>query len=113
MTIPPPCYTFLLTVGSIIAVHGLGGDASDTWTADDGKLWLRDFLPENVPYTRIMTYGYDSVVAFSRSVAEIEDYASDLLDRLDGERRTAQEKARPIVFIAHNLGGIIVKKVAF
>ena len=49
-------------------------------------MWLRDFLPSQVPYTRIMSYGYDSQVAFSKSELELGDIAADLLDRLDGER---------------------------
>jgi hypothetical protein len=100
----------LLTLSSIVAVHGLGGDKYDTWE-DDGKIWLREFLPAKVPNTRIMTYGYNSVVAFSKSITEIEDFAVDLLSRLSGERGTPQEKARPVIFICHSLGGIVVKKV--
>jgi predicted alpha/beta hydrolase family esterase len=34
-----------------------------------------------------------------------------LLDRLTGERQTPEEKSRAIIFIAHSLGGIVVKKV--
>ena len=101
----------LLTLSSIVAVHGLGGDKYDTWE-DDGKIWLRDFLPAKVPNARIMTYGYNSIVAFSKSVAEIEDFAVDLLGRLNDERRTAQEKARPVIFICHSLGGVVVKSVS-
>ena len=74
---------------SIVAVHGLGGHPYDTWTEEkSGKMWLRDFLPSQVPRTRIMSYGYDSLVAFSKSELELGDVAADLLDRLDGERGT-------------------------
>ena len=76
---------------SIVAVHGLCGDPYDTWT--DGaskKLWLRDFLPFQVPNTRIMSFGYDSLVAFSKSEIEISDVAADLLNRLNGERDTTE-----------------------
>jgi hypothetical protein len=70
---------------SIVAVHGLYGDPFETWTEEtSGMLWLRDFLPSQVPNTRIMSYGYDSFVAFSRSEIELGDVAADLLDRLDG-----------------------------
>ncbi|KAI9853089.1 MAG: hypothetical protein M1838_001590 [Thelocarpon superellum] len=92
----------------IVAVHGLGGDAFGTWS--DGPLWLRDFLPQQVPCARIMTYGYDSIVAFSKSVANIDDFAVDLFTRLSDIRVTPQEKARPVIFVCHSLGGIVVKK---
>ena len=74
-------------LSSIVAVHGLGGHPYDTWTEEkSGKMWLRDFLPSQVPHTRIMSYGYDSLVAFSKSEIELGDVAADLLNRLDGER---------------------------
>ena len=76
---------------SIVAVHGLCGDAYETWTEDTGgKLWLRDFLPSQVPNTRIMSYGYDSFFAFSKSEIELGDVAADLLNRLNDERGTQE-----------------------
>lgn len=60
---------------------------------------------------RIMSYGYDSTTAFSKSVTDIEDQARILIDTLNSERASQSEKDRPLVFIAHSLGGIIVKKV--
>lgn len=57
-----------------------------------------------------MCYGYDSSTAFSKSVLGIHNVAEDLLDRLRSERRQENEKSRPIILIAHSLGGLIVKK---
>lgn len=37
--------------------------------------------------------------------------AAMLPDRLQGRRNTQAEQSRPIVFIAHGLGGILIKKV--
>lgn len=99
----------------IVAVHGLGGHFKETWTDNDSKqLWLRDFLPSQLRdvgiAARIMSYGYDSTTAFSKSVTDIEDQATMLLNALALERQSPPENKRPLIFIAHSLGGIIVKK---
>ena len=57
-----------------------------------------------------MSYGYNSKTAFSNSVSDIEDHAEALLHALKMERMSPAQKERPIIFLAHSLGGIIVKK---
>ncbi|SPO07348.1 uncharacterized protein DNG_10042 [Cephalotrichum gorgonifer] len=95
----------------IVAVHGLNGTARKTWRDPaSGKLWLEDFLPATIPNVRVMTYGYDSGLAFSRSKAGIENFALDLLNRLRMMRTSEKEEDRPLIFVAHSLGGIVVKK---
>ena len=79
------------------------------------KNWLRDFLPqqleeEGIP-ARVMSFGYDSRIAFTKAVTDIDSVADMLLDRLKGERESTEEKSRPLICIAHSLGGIVVKKV--
>ena len=107
---------FISRLQSIIAVHGLGGHWRTTWTEDNGKLWLRDFLPDQLRdgeiNARIMSYGYNSDTAFSKAVTNIDDEAAMLLDRLDGERLLEKEQQRPIILVAHSLGGILAKKVS-
>lgn len=95
-----------------MAVHRLQGDAYQTWKHANGSLWLRDFLPTDIPDARIMTFGYDSTVAFCKSVADIEDKALELLNHLSDKRSPAAPGglSKPIVFICHSLGGIVVKK---
>ena len=76
---------------SIVAIHGLGGHPYKTWTA--GKaLWLRDFLPSLIPEARILTYGYDSGIAFDKSASGISDFARDLLERIRMIRRNVTGK---------------------
>ena len=58
-----------------------------------------------------MSYGYNSATAFSKAATDVNDEAAMLLDRLDGEREDQDQLNRPIIFISHSLGGIVVKKV--
>jgi hypothetical protein len=82
---------------SIVAVHGLGGHALSTWTHESAKtLWLRDFLPKDIPNARIMTYGYDSKVWNSRSVVGIMENAEGFLMDLQWSRASAEVRLRPI-----------------
>lgn len=97
----------------VVAVHGLQGSAGKTWEHSNGKMWLKDFISPELPFARIMTFGYDSTVLLSKSVAEIEDKALELLNQFSLERtslKPAESTGRPIVFIGHSLGGILVKK---
>jgi hypothetical protein len=72
---------------SIVAIHGLNGHARSTWQDPaSGKLWLQDFLPDAVPNARIMTYGYDSGLAFRNTTAGIDNFARDLVNRLKAMR---------------------------
>lgn len=96
----------------IVAVHGLLDDPFHAWEGG-GRNWLCDegFLPHLIPSARIMTYGYNSTVALSQSIAGIDQFAETLLNLLEQERRSPNEKVRPLIFICHSLGGIVVKKV--
>jgi hypothetical protein len=71
----------------IVAVHGLNGDPYATWTHDNEKLWLRDFVPASLPTCRVFTFGYSSEVAFTRSRTSIDDFARSLLNSVDRVRR--------------------------
>jgi hypothetical protein len=68
-------------------------------------MWLRDFLPDQIPNARIMSYGYNSIVAFTKSVGDIDDFARDLLTRLSGKRQTVQvsEFQFMILYLCHFL----------
>ena len=95
---------------SLFAVHGLGGDKFGTWT-ENGLMWLRNFLLIHIPEARKFTYGYDCILAFSKSSAEVDDFARELLHQVQSQRKSARERARPMIFICHSLGGILFKQV--
>jgi hypothetical protein len=84
---------------SIVAVHGLNPlnkelHASNTWTAQNGKMWLKDseFLPGQLPTARILLLGYNSSVAFKSSVSGVREHAENLLFRLKQERQVSASK---------------------
>ncbi|KAL1598071.1 hypothetical protein SLS59_007081 [Nothophoma quercina] len=95
----------------IVAVHGLNGDREKTWTAGNGVHWLRDLLPHDLPRARILSWGYDANThSGSRVSCEyLFDHARTLVSDLCLERQITETSRRPIVFVAHSLGGIIVK----
>ncbi|KAK5658169.1 hypothetical protein OQA88_2142 [Cercophora sp. LCS_1] len=100
----------------IVAVHGLNGHCVRTWSRqNDPKsknpitFWLRDLLPEKMPGARILTFQYESKVLFNRSIGGLSDVAGQLLSKLQAERGDGA-RHRPIVFLAHSLGGIVVKR---
>ena len=95
-----------------MAVHGLNAlnkelHAEATWTVD-GKLWLRDFLPHLLPNVRVLLFAYNSNVAFETSTVGIREAADSLLNWLILYR--IDRAKRPLVFIAHSLGGLVVKR---
>lgn len=72
---------------SIVLVHGLNGQRMRTWTLDD-CCWPRDLLPQTLPGTRIMTFGYDSAVVSSAgtSANSLSLHAGSLLSDLSAVR---------------------------
>lgn len=72
-------------------------------------MWLRDFLPEDLPNARILTYGYDTKLVGSLSNARISEYAKQFLESIEDARDSAPD--RPIIFIGHSLGGLLIKEV--
>jgi len=70
----------------IIAVHGIDGNAWNTWQHSNGRLWLKDFLPRHVPGARIYSFGYHAAVAFTRGRGDLKGFARSLLEGLNGVR---------------------------
>ncbi|KAL8349695.1 hypothetical protein RB598_005185 [Gaeumannomyces tritici] len=95
----------------ICFVHGLTGDRESTWTAEGhDEPWPKTLLPPPLK-ARILTYGYDAYV-IRKSVASsnrLIDHATNLLHDLAGER-AGDTKRRPLIFVAHSLGGLVCKR---
>ncbi|KAF8243556.1 hypothetical protein K440DRAFT_668537, partial [Wilcoxina mikolae CBS 423.85] len=76
--------------------------------------WPEDLLCTDFPNARVLTYGYDSHVSrfFSGPANKnnIYQHGRDLLNSLEAIRR--ENPNRPIIFVVHSLGGIILKEVS-
>lgn len=90
-------------------MHGLQGHATKTWTTSS-LCWPKDLLPQDLPFARIITFGYHPLSTFEPR-PQIRDLAKMLLDSLASNRRLRRAVTRPLIFIAHSLGGLIVKEV--
>ncbi|ERF76311.1 hypothetical protein EPUS_04169 [Endocarpon pusillum Z07020] len=95
----------------IVAVHGLDGHWKKTWTTESDVFWLQDLLPRVIPNARILSYGYDSRTHGSSPVSEqyIWQHATALVSDLTLLREETHTEQRPIIFLAHSLGGLVLK----
>ncbi|EHK42206.1 hypothetical protein TRIATDRAFT_14480, partial [Trichoderma atroviride IMI 206040] len=104
----------------LMAISGLGGHAFGSFKERGGEhMWLRDALPyditgedgddPDVPISRIMIYGYESSLQDSDSFQNLEDIGTSFHSSL--RSMAIAGSFRPIILVAHSLGGLIVKEV--
>ncbi|PTB80145.1 hypothetical protein M440DRAFT_1435830 [Trichoderma longibrachiatum ATCC 18648] len=98
---------------SIVAVHCLNIEAryclyKDTWCYSS-KLWPRDILPSCFEKRcRIMLFSWNDGLAVTEEDSRFVKHGDRLL-RLLMENRL-EDPQRPIVFLCHGVGGLIVKE---
>ena len=119
-----PCIDTTLTSKSIVAIHGKGAEPSRTWgqlraahlnprDPDSYVNWLDDdeMLPAEFPTARIFRFGYLSeYYGEERLSTRPGVIAEDLLRELHFVRRDTPK--RPLIFLAHSFGGLVLMKVA-
>ncbi|KAF2787747.1 hypothetical protein K505DRAFT_379390 [Melanomma pulvis-pyrius CBS 109.77] len=95
----------------IVFVHGLTGNREKTWTHPNNTFWPSALLSQDFPSARIMTFGYDANVVRFWTIASsnrLDDHGKSLAYALLDQR--GQVGQRPIVFIAHSLGGLVCEE---
>lgn len=103
-------------VVDIVFVHGLKGSVFRTWRERDDfsklyrtRCWPRDWLPKDlsVPF-RVLAIDYaTSLIRFTRSSETLSARSQRFILQL----REAGVGSRPVIFICHSMGGLLVKNL--
>ena len=92
--------------------ESIGDDSTDSMHAMKGYCyWPFDLLRRDFDNIRILTYGYDSNPSHwykdKNTQMTIDQHTQTMLQKISNSRVSCRK--RPIIFIAHSLGGILVK----
>lgn len=101
----------------MVFVHGFTGHPERTWTLSGGRAtastyWPREKIPQSLPKARIWTFGYDTKLNHpfrSENQNTVYGEGKELVASLN-DVRSESKSQQPIIFVAHSLGGIIVKQ---
>ncbi|XP_053316833.1 protein SERAC1 [Spea bombifrons] len=125
----PQCRTSQPIVADILFVHGLLGAAFKTWRQQDRDeqlgesaaqdddytdCWPKAWLAADCPGVRIISVEYDTQLSEWRAKCPADSHrktmayrSSELLNKL----KAAGVGKRPIIWVSHSMGGLLVKKM--
>ncbi|KAF5581731.1 ankyrin protein [Fusarium pseudocircinatum] len=95
----------------LVFVHGLGGNLRTTWKQEGTtEPWFTkpEFLGRLQDSVRVLSFGYNAHRFGDVANTRIIHHANDLLRNLVLKRLDHPD--RPLIFIAHSLGGLVVKR---
>ena len=93
----------------VIFVHGLTGDAHKTWTNDSEDGFWPQWLQDDLNRISVFTLGYPTSLfeKWAKNEMDMFERATNVLELFAGHGIGQ----RPIVFVAHSLGGILTKLI--
>jgi hypothetical protein len=93
----------------VVYVHGLGGGSYSTWSLGaDGQAFWPSWIGADFPDAGVWTLGYHAdVSAWTNESMPLADRGTAILESLANDGIGE----RPIVFITHSMGGILVKQI--
>jgi hypothetical protein len=72
-------------------------------------MWIRDALARDIPGLRVFLYGYETTLKGSNSFESILDLSIAFINHLKASA-WAKPTKKPLLLLAHSLGGIIAKE---
>ncbi|XP_069463975.1 protein SERAC1 isoform X2 [Ambystoma mexicanum] len=126
----PQCRTSEPIKADILFVHGLLGAAFKTWRQQDSEqppntkgahdaddyteCWPKTWLASDIPALRIVSVEYDTQLSDWKAKCPDDNYrksipyrSNELLNKL----KSAGVGERPIIWVSHSMGGLLVKKM--
>ncbi|KAM0129068.1 hypothetical protein ACHAP3_008021 [Botrytis cinerea] len=98
----------------IVFVPGLGSHSIGSFKAKHkDHVWIRDSLPTDISSARILAYGYDTSILDRNAKQSISDLAKAFLSSVIAFRSATKASQRPLIFVAHSLGGLLVKEALY
>lgn len=112
----------------VLFIHGLMGAAFKTWRQQDSEqnltetlsedearyttCWPKSWLAKDCPALRVISVGYDTSLSDWRARCPMERKSiafrsNELLQKL----RAAGVGERPVIWVSHSMGGLLVKKM--
>lgn len=106
-------YNNLDATVDIVFVHGLMGNAYNTWLHQSTNIhWPGQLLSQDLPDVRILSFGYDADIVHlwnPASTNRLSNHAQNMVGELVRQRERTDTEFRPILFVAHSLGGLVTE----
>src|SRR4051794_4435692 len=91
----------------LVFVHGIFGDANDTWTSDQGAYWPK-LLTSDLSFDKWDIYVASYATPHIGNRTTIDDVVNSLDQQFRHDKVLSTH--RGVAFIAHSLGGLVVQR---